>query len=393
MRHRVLRSVAIAFALVSCTLPMPAPAANPVEIPVVLSLTGAGAFVGTAQWQAIQAVETVVNAKGGIAGRPVRFVVNDDQSSPRVAVQLTQAIIAGKAPVILGPSLAAGCNAMAPLVAQNGPLLYCLTAGVKPEAGSYVFSTMSASQDMLAVAVRNFRERGWKRVAYLMTTDASGRDGATGVVAAVGAPENRDMQIVARESFTANDLSVAAQIARIKAAQPDVLIAWVIGTSVGTVLRGVADAGLTIPVLISSGNMTSAFVKQYGALLSKDIYAPGMTYYAGPSAIDASTKAAVATMVSAMNAASLQVDQLRISSWDPAMLVVAALQKLGPDTAPAKLRDYIGRLKGWVGANGTYDFQAIPQRGIGQGAVVMVRFDPAKQQFLPDSKLGGALGN
>jgi len=56
--------------------------------------------------------------------------------------------------VILGPSLAAGCNAMTPLVQQNGPVLYCLTAGVKPDPGSYVFSTMTASQDMLAVAVQ-----------------------------------------------------------------------------------------------------------------------------------------------------------------------------------------------------------------------------------------------
>jgi branched-chain amino acid transport system substrate-binding protein len=393
MRHRITRGIAAASALALCALPAPVPAATPVEIPVVLSLTGPGAFVGSAQWQAIQAAETVVNAKGGIQGRPVKFVVKDDQSVPQVAVQLTQAIVADKSPVILGPSLAAGCNAMTPLVQQNGPVLYCLTAGVKPDPGSYVFSTMTASQDMLAVAVRNFRDRGWKRIAYLMTTDASGQDGAAGVVAAAAAAENKSVQIVDRESFTTSDLSVAAQLAKIKAAQPDAIIAWVIGTSVGTVLRGISDAGITTPVLISSGNMTSAFVKQYGSLLSSNVFAPGMAYYAGPAVTDRAAKAAIATMSAAMSAANLQVDQLHISSWDPAMLVVEALQKLGPDASPAKLRDYIAHLKGWVGANGAYDFQALPQRGIGQAAVVMVHWDPAKQQFVPGSKLGGALGN
>ena len=393
MTHRSAGRIALICALALCAHPAPASAAAPVEIPVVLSLTGPGAFVGTAQWQAIQAAETVVNARGGIQGRPVKFVVRDDQSVPQVAVQLTQAIVADKSPVILGPSLAAGCNAMSALVAQNGPVLYCLTAGVMPDPGSFVFSTMTASQDMLAVAVRNFRDRGWKRVAYLMTTDASGQDGAAGVVAAVSAPENRGMQIVDRESFAGSDLSVAAQLAKIKAAQPDVIIAWVIGTSVGTVLRGISDAGITTPVLISSGNMTSAFVKQYGSLLTKDVYAPGMTYYAGSAVSDKATRAAIATMSSAMNAANLQVDQLHISSWDPALLVVEAMQKLGPDAPPEKFRDYISKLKGWVGANGAYDFQAVPQRGIGQGAVVMVHWDPAKQQFVPGSKLGGARGN
>jgi branched-chain amino acid transport system substrate-binding protein len=393
MKSGVRRWIAFVCAIAATALATPATAASPVEIPVVLSLTGPGAFVGTAQWQSIQAAETVVNAQGGINGRPVKFVVNDDQSIPQVAVMLTQAIVAQKPAAILGPSLAAGCKAMTPLVAQNGPLLYCLTAGVKPDAGGYVFSTMASSQDMLAVAVRNFRERGWKRIAYVMTTDASGQDGAAGVVSALAAPENRGVQIVDRESFATTDLSVAAQLARIKAAQPDAIIAWVIGTSVGTVLRGIADAGITTPVLISSGNMTSAFVKQYSSLLSKDVYAPGMTYYAGSAATDGATKAALTTMVGALGAANLQVDQLRISSWDPAMLLVDALRKAGPGASPATLREIIAHTKGWIGANGAYDFAAIPQRGIGQRSVVMVRFDPAKQQFTPDSKLGGALGN
>jgi branched-chain amino acid transport system substrate-binding protein len=386
--------LALVCALAVSVLPLSATAvAQPIEIPVVLSLTGAGAFVGTAQWRSIQVAQSVINTQGGFDGKPVNFVVHDDESTPRVAVELTQSIIASKPLVILGPSLAASCNAMSALVAQSGPVLYCLTAGVKPDAGSYVFSTMAASQDMLAVALRNFRERGWKRIAYLMTTDASGQDGTAGITSALAAPENRGLRVVAHESFTTTDLSVAAQLVRIKAAQPDVIIAWVIGTSVGTVLRGIADAGLTTPVLISSGNMTGAFVKQYGSLLNGDVYAPGMTYYAGSAVSDNATRSAIATMVAAMNAANVQVDQLGISSWDPAMLLIDTLRKLGPGTDPAKLRDAIARTRGWTGVNGPYDFAGMPQRGIGRRSVVMVRFDPAKQQFIPTSKLGGALDN
>jgi hypothetical protein len=45
--------------------------------------------------------------------------------------------------------------------------------------------------------------------------------------------------------------------------------------------------------------------------------------------------------------------------------------------------------KGWVGANGAYDYPQYEQRGIGQGAIVMVRWDTARSEFVPVSKLGG----
>lgn len=365
-------------------------AADPFELNVVLSLTGQGTFVGTGQLQAIQVAEGVVNRSGGIAGRPVKFVVKDDQSNPQVALQLTQGLIADKVAVIIGPSLTASCNAMASIVQRDGPVVYCLTSGAKPAPGGFVFSTLTSTPDLIAVGVRYLRDRGWKKMAYIVTTDAGGQDAEQGILAAAAAPENKGIEIVEREHFAPADLSVAAQLARIKASDPEVLLAWVTGTAAGTVLRGIHDAGMTLPMLVSSGNMTTAFIKQYGSLLNDQMYVSAMAFYGGTSGVNASTRNAMNVLATSLRAAGLAPDQIAISAWDPTMLVVDALRKVGPDAAPSKIRDYLLASRGWVGVNGSYDFRAIPQRGIGKDAVVMVRWDSAKTDFVPISRLGGA---
>jgi ABC-type branched-subunit amino acid transport system substrate-binding protein len=48
----------------------------PYPINVVLSLTGGAAFLGTKEADSLHALETSVNASGGINGRPVTFAIH-----------------------------------------------------------------------------------------------------------------------------------------------------------------------------------------------------------------------------------------------------------------------------------------------------------------------------
>jgi branched-chain amino acid transport system substrate-binding protein len=376
-------------AVAALAVPRAVGAADPYEINVILSITGQGTFVGTGQWQAIQIAEGVINRSGGIAGRPVKFVAKDDQSNPQIAIQLTQSLIADKVPVILGPSLAASCNAVAPLVQRDGPVVYCLTAGAKPQSGGYVFSTLTSTPDLIAVAMRYFRERGWKKMAYIVTTDAGGQDAEQGILAGAALPENKEIEIVGREHFASTDISVAAQLTKIKAANSAVFIAWVTGTAAGTVLRGVQDAGITLPVLLSPANMTTPFIKQYGSLLNERMFLSVPAFYGGTANVGPGTRTAMNLLATTFRGAAVAPDTVSISAWDPAMLVVDVLRRVGLDAAPVKIRDFLLASKGWMGVNGSYDFQAIPQRGIGQNAAVIVRWDPSRSDFIPTSKLGG----
>ena len=239
---------------------------------MVLPLTGGAAFVGQGQKDTLTALEEQVNATGGIGGEKLHFVFHDDQTRPQVAVQLTSGILGSKPAVVMGSSLVAMCLAMAPLM-TNGTLHYCLSPAIHPKPGSYTFSASSSSIDQIAAVARYYRMKGWTKIATLMTTDASGQDGERAVDEVLNYPENKGvMTKVVEEHFNPTDISVSAQVARIKASGAQAMIAWTTGAPAATVFRGMAQAALDMPVAPTSGNQTFAAMDQWEELSAQAVH-------------------------------------------------------------------------------------------------------------------------
>lgn len=141
--------------------------------------------------------------------------------------------------------------------------------------------------------------------------------------------------------------------------------------------------------MTSPGNLNAAFFKQYDRLLPKDLYFAAIPYYASDEVGDRGVKRALAVISDALATIQQKPDQIYASTWDPAMIVVDALQHLGTNASATALRDYLLTLHGWAGVNGVYDFRTVPQRGIGQSSIVMVRWDGDKKDWIPASRFGG----
>jgi branched-chain amino acid transport system substrate-binding protein len=384
--HRILAAVSLVSALAS--VPPASRAADPFEIHAIQSLTGSLTFAGAAQLAGLQALEDFVNKTGGIQGRPVKFVVQDDQSNPTVALQLTNQLIAKGAPVILGSTLGSSCNAMFPLV-KNGPVVYCLSNSVTPEPGGYGFSGGIANPDLIAVGIRYLRLRGWKRIALISSTDTSGQVYDASIDEALAQPENKGVTLVAREHFAPSDISVQAQLARIEAAHPQVLIIGTGGGPFGTVFRGLGDLGLTLPAATGNGAATYAMMRQYSQILPKELYFFSFPSLAADQMTDPATKRALEAYSAELTARGVKADGLESIAWDPALLVVTAYRKLGTNATAAQLRAYLATLTRFTGAFGPYDFRSHPQRGLGQNDAVVVRWDPAKDSWTGVSRPGG----
>jgi branched-chain amino acid transport system substrate-binding protein len=383
-----LAAAAIAAALLAPWSAPPARAADePYEINAVLSLTGSAAFLGQEEKQALDAVEKITNAHGGLRGRKIRFVVQDDQSNPQTAVQLTRGVMDKHVPVILGSSLVAICNAMMAVVKDGGPLQYCFSPGIHPDRNTYTFSSSVSTKDLALIMVRYFHKKGWNRIAVMTSTDATGQDAERNFDAAFAAPENKGTQLVAKEHFNPSDVTVAAQLQRVKAANPQVLVAWTTGTPFGTVLRDIAGSGLDIPIGAGNGNIIYAQMKQYTKFLPKELYFAGVQYFRDPKDIRGPLRTPIEEFDKAL--APTKPDLGQGLGFDAAMIVVDALRHLGPNASAAQVRDYIDGLHGYVGTHGVYDFRAGDHRGLGVGNAVMVRYDAAKELFVPVSKPGG----
>ena len=100
-----------------------------------------------------------MNAEGGVNGRKIKFVPNDDGSSPQTALQLANAIAAKKTALFLGSELASACQSYLALIAPAGPADYCLSPPVHAPSGGYMFTSGASAFDLSWALIRYLRER------------------------------------------------------------------------------------------------------------------------------------------------------------------------------------------------------------------------------------------
>lgn len=114
-RRSVLKAAAAT--AVASALPIRAYAqGEPIKIGILTPLTGAGGNDGPRMLKAMQAVFDEVNKGGGVLGRKIETVVEDDQTNPEAAVRAARKLIeVNKVPVIMGTWASAVTAAVAPV--------------------------------------------------------------------------------------------------------------------------------------------------------------------------------------------------------------------------------------------------------------------------------------
>ena len=115
-----------------------------------------------------------MNDGGGIKGRPLKWLLLDDQSITQNTVALFNQALQKKSAAIVGPQSATTCGATAPLLAKTGPVPGAVEPGMHPEPGTYVFSVSVSTAAQAPALIRYFRLRGWTNIAAITATDATG---------------------------------------------------------------------------------------------------------------------------------------------------------------------------------------------------------------------------
>ncbi len=94
------------------------------QLGVLTPLTGAGAFDGPRMLKAMQAVAADVNAAGGVLGKQIELVVEDDETNPEAAVRAAHKLVdVDKVPVIMGTWASAVTAAVAPVCWESKTFL------------------------------------------------------------------------------------------------------------------------------------------------------------------------------------------------------------------------------------------------------------------------------
>jgi branched-chain amino acid transport system substrate-binding protein len=357
--------------------PAPSIAADPYEIHVIATITGPSAFVGQYMKLNFEAFEDWVNQSGGIGGRPLHFVFGDNQSQPQISVQLATEILAAHPAALMVTGPVANCAAVVPLLA-SGPVTWCNSPALHPAPGTYAFASGPDTLDGVNAVLRYFRMKGITKIGVLNGTDVTGQDADKAIAIDMKQPDNATMQIVDYEHFNPADLTVSAQIERIKGAGAQALIAWTTGSPAATVFKGMIQAGFDVPVAPTGGNQVFQQMAQYESFLPKGLVMTSALFppHDGLLTLDPRVEKIQHEMYAILAKHGLKADNNTADTWDAALITVSGLRALGPDASAEKLRAWILALKDFPGINGIYDFTQFPDRGLSHDTTALVRYEP-----------------
>lgn len=386
MKRRLFRALlgALVLSLAAASAGTAAPATGePYTIEAILPLTGVSAYSGQLHAQAMRVYESVANAGGGIRGRPVHFDILDDQSNPVVAVQLANQILAKNPAVFLGSAYVAACAAEAPLILNKSTVEFCVSPGLLTKQKN-VFASSIAITYITRGTLKFMRDRGFTRVALIVATDATGQAADALALSEFALPENKSLQLVANERFNPSDISVSAQVARVKAANPQALAVYATGNAFGNVLRALSDSGLNVPIVTSAVNMNETQLEGYGGFMPTELVFNAAQAYARDQVRSGPLRTAIDEYYNGYRAQGLTPSPESPLSWDPAKIVVAALRALGTDATGDQVADYINNLHDFAGASGIYDFRNGDHHGLTDTALVWVKWQPTQKTFVVD---------
>ena len=384
-----VRTLALLFTLAVVAAASPARSAiDAIDIPAVLPMSGYGAFIGHSQAEALSVAEKHVNDTGGIHGKPIHFVTYDSQSDPKVDIQLMTTILAKHPPMVIDGGPATVCRGIAPLFA-HGPVLWCISPAFFPDRDSFTFATGVESRLGMQTTLRYLSTAGLHRIGIITATDIAGQEADTALAALIADPSNRALTVVDAEHFAPSDLTVTAQLTKLKDARPDVIVAWATGTPLATVLRGIKDAGISLPVVTSNANQSWQQMEQYASILPASYMMYSLQWPAYTRMRGGPLKDALGEYFHAMTVAGKIPDGNSAMVWDTVTLVARGLRTFDMNAKPEQLRTYFAGLHDFYGASGSFDFRLGNQRGLGLSDCIMVRWNAARKVWEPISGAGG----
>ena len=253
MKKSVIGSFVMAalLALTSCG----AKETNEIKIGGIFPLSGAVAVYGVECKNGIDLAIEEINAAGGINGKNVVLISEDDEGNPDKTVNAYQKLTSKDGAKIIIGSLTSGCTqaitnrAQAQKVVQIAP---AATAPAITDAGDYIFR---------ACFIDPFQGRvGGKFSAETLNAKTAAILYDTGNDYSVGLTENFEAaftqaggKIVAKEAYTTNDKDFNAQLTKIKSANPDVVYLPDYYNVVALIAKQLRAQGIEAPIVGADG--------------------------------------------------------------------------------------------------------------------------------------------
>jgi branched-chain amino acid transport system substrate-binding protein len=323
-----------------------------IPIGAVLSLTGPGAGLGQPERNGILLAEKTINARGGIAGHPIKIMIEDDASKADIAKSKAEKLIFDqKAIAILGPSLTASTGAIGSISNSEGMAEVAFTG-----LGPPIELTYKSLYHALPPQILNARAM-LEYATKALTAKKIGVLHDTGygqvVMNSLNQIKNEyGVDFVAVEKFEVGAMDTSIQAAKVRAAEPDVV--FIVATS-SVPFRNARQVKIAQPIVSAIGSASYDYVHGMGEFADNIVF-PEFVVGEDPEP----------QQVEFVNLYKQEYNTVpknfEAAGYDSVNAVAAAIEKAGADRKPASVA---AALRGpYRGVLARYDFSAPDMTGI-----------------------------
>ena len=224
MTRKTLSALAVAAVVLAAGVATEAQ--GPIRVGASLSLTGTYAKLGKNQHEGYQLCEKDLNAKGGLLGRKVQFVMYDDQSMPPTGVRLYEKLITeDKVDAVMGPYSSPITEAASNVTEKYKKIMVtplAATTAIFKKNRKYIFMMLTPAEFYMEGLLDMATKRGLKTVAVVNEDTLFSKAAAAG---AVDLAKKKGMQVVFTEAYPKGNTDFAALLTKVKATNPDVIAA------------------------------------------------------------------------------------------------------------------------------------------------------------------------
>lgn len=347
------RLTALLLAVSAMTL-SPGARAEDVKLGIVQSTSGgSAALYGVMQKNGAELAVAEINAAGTLGDLKLVPIHQDDAGDRGQAVNLFQRLInQDKVKVLFGPTLTTSAFAADPIAnAAKVPVIASSnTAPGVPAIGEYIFRTSAPESSVfpgvLAYAQKRFSP---KTAAQIYGIDDVLMKAAYGVHKA--ALDKAGIKILATETFQKGDVDYSAQLTKIKATNPDIIVVGGLAEETANIVRQARQLGIP---------QSTVFLGANAAISTKlaDLAGPAAEGFLVGSGwfIDYDNpinKKFVAAYSAKYGAAP---DTFAAQAYAAVYIFADALKRAGGAADPAKLRAAIAATKDFPTALGPFSF-------------------------------------
>lgn len=238
---------------------------EPIKVGVYLPLSGANAAVGQSGVEGIEMAVEEINAAGGIAGRPIEIIKEDEENDPTTAVSVVNKLINQDEVVAIIGSVNSSVTLAAMEVSEDAgiPMVTPISSGAAITGSGNQYIVRGQANDLLqAGAVVEYAiAKGYQKIGLMYQNDDYG-GGARDVI--VDIMKQNNMTLAADEGFEASAADVTPQLQNVKAAGCDCLIMYCMYAPGATIANQAAQLGMGDLPLLGGGGLTNAKLYELG---------------------------------------------------------------------------------------------------------------------------------